>query len=433
MTDITSVMRQNKINGLLSSTSEESVISSQKVSGDVSQTRVTGTLGHNALSGSINGQYLNRADFVPYVNAARDVDLGVYNLTTSGWITAANLLNKLGLAGGQTIYFGTQATDNGYLYSSNNAFRQLIYLNSLNAYFDRDGNVKLNSLGLGTATPDPINYYLYIKSAITAALKFEAGTGFALLTLARSGVNVGYFGMGSASSNAIGFGTYDLGVDTGSVDIATKSVMRMRIDANGVMWYGYAQSDDFFSIGLDPSLPADAPAARLHIMDGRDGSTNRDAVVIDTRSGWSSLSTLTKWKMAGVMKAAVGINGKFYQYKSPAVVTTDTTPKELFRFTLEENRRYHLKIDILGKQGGNANMGDFVLEFSAKRYIPGTAVIIYDAVRYPDGKVYSAGEDIANWDAYATTSGNDVIIWVKQGSGGSVGWQGWLTYSINTG
>lgn len=387
---------------------------------------------YNNLSGNFNSAIGDQALYL-LTSGSNNVAIGgntLHDAITGNNNTAVGYASGYYNLGSGNVFLGYFAggtpgagTYSNKLYIHNSmSDTPLIYGDFSTKLVQINDNLKANSLALGTATPDPTNYYLTIKSAATAAMKFDCGVGgFALLYLARDNVNIGYYGL-SSSSNDIGFATYT-GSNAG-LSFVTSSVGRGYIDKDGSFWYGWNQNDDFFSIGLNPTT--DTIGARLHIKDNRDGSTDRTAMIIDTISAWTTKSKLTCWKVGGIEKACVGMEGTFYQYKSNNVVTTDNTKTELCRITLTSNKRYQIEVRIVAKQSGNTNAATWKLMQSAKRLTTGGAVLFGST-----SVVHEAKED-ATWAYELTVDGNDFIVNITGNTGQTISWQGWLNYEVNT-
>ena len=278
------------------------------------------------------------------------------------------------------------------------------------------------AVGIGTA-PDSTNYTLSLYNSATAGISMESGTGYCLQYFKRNGVSIGYQGLGSLSTNSYGLATY-AGISA-AIDIGSSSVNQMHFGHNSEgshIWSQYDSSGYFFSIGLPV---ATVPTARLHVQDGRDGSTDRTAMIVDTSAAaWSNLSKLQEWRLGGVSKAFIGVNGTFCQIKPAAVTTTANVTSTTTVLTLSPNRHYMFTCKSVGKQAGNAGSIKSIIIGAFHRYSTGGAV--------QDGDItsqffYSLDEnDTVDLDV----SGNDVIITTTTSTAMTV--QHYITYEVNT-
>jgi len=254
-------------------------------------------------------------------------------------------------------------------------------------------------------------------------MKFEAGIGFALWTVARLGVSIGYLGLGSLGNNSMQVATYaNL---QAAIIFGSSSVTQFYLGHNtegSHIWTQYASSTHFFSIGLDQTV---TPTAKLHIRDTRDGSADRIGMLFDTSAAaWTNLSKLADFRMAGVSKFSIGPNGTPYQIKPASFNTVAGVTTSTIVMTLAENRHYIFHCFSAGKQGGNAGSIKAEITASFHRYIGGGAVLESST----KSKYFYSSDlsDIIEFDV----SGNDVVI--KTTTSVIMAVQHYINFEINT-
>ncbi|HQO99300.1 MAG TPA: hypothetical protein PL042_01640 [Caldisericia bacterium] len=98
MTDVSGSLSSEAVSGEISSVSLFGSIEQVSLTGTVSTTSLSGTITEETLTGTLGtGEVLNGYDYVPYLGAERDVDLGSYNLETTGTLTGDELIASTGI------------------------------------------------------------------------------------------------------------------------------------------------------------------------------------------------------------------------------------------------------------------------------------------------------------------------------------------------
>jgi hypothetical protein len=347
----------------------ESNIEDSELESEIEQEQINSELEDNYLEGEIEkGEVLNPREFVPYIDALRDVDLGEYSLTSYD------------------------------LYVKNRV-----------------------CIGATCVTDDPA-YLFQFKGDVGARGIFATDSGYATYTFQRNDVDMGYIGLGSLTNNNMHFATYS-GSNAG-LKYITLGVDRFYIDPNGSAWYGWVQSNDLFSIGLDPDL--NTILAKLHIRDNRDGSEDRDQMILEHYKTWSTKSNFVKGINSDGTMFKITKDGKYCQRDSDVVTTTDDTPTELMRFSLLNNRRYSIKFNIIAKQSGNNDMLDHQYIETYKRYLPGDAIKVGATT-----EIHKACEN-SDYDSYTAVAGGDVVVYVVGKAGQTVVWKGYIDFHYNS-
>jgi hypothetical protein len=140
-------------------------------------------------------------------------------------------------------------------------------------------------------------------------------------------------------------------------------------------------------------------------------------------SAWTNLSKLQEWKLGGVSKSFIGVNGTYCQIKPAAVTTVGGVTSTVTLLTLATNRRYKFTVIAVGKEGGNGDDVEIEQTASFYRYTTGGAV-----QRGTSKSSYFYAP--ANTTAEFGVSGNDVIFNLNTPVAQTI--QLYVTYEINT-
>ncbi len=280
-----------------------------------------------------------------------------------------------------------------------------------------------NAVGIGTP-PDPTNFNFSIYSAISAGISIDAGTLYNIIYFKRGGVPIAYEGLGSATDVDYQFATY-AGLNASIKFVPGGTIaFYMGDETKKHIWTQYTDATRLFSIGLPL---ATNPTAKFQVSDRRDGSTDRDLMIIDHTATWTNFSTFLKGKDEnGNIIFAIGVRGNYYQVKSGVVNTVDATPYPVTLLTLTANKVYKMRVFFTAKQSGDTNgaSGEFIVHL--RRLSTGGAVKL--------GEEKSSGfyRTNKNWNFSIGVSGNDVTATVTGAASAAVTWQIWATYEINS-
>ena len=165
MTDVNGQIDEQEINGSVGQPTEVSgSVSITSVFGSISSTSISGNVSATEISATIEGGILNENDFVPYVGAIKNTDLGSYNLTTIGYIQADTMYasNFVFTTGDIDLYIATDGDDSTGDGTSDNPWATPAKLVEQMALYRTDGNIT-GHIANGTYTnPDPDSTWLRI-------------------------------------------------------------------------------------------------------------------------------------------------------------------------------------------------------------------------------------------------------------------------------